>query len=370
MVDVKYVLGILGQIIFYYACSISITFFNKWSFSSFHFPLVVSFFHMTIVSHVIWLYRTATKGVSGKDEITWNLFFRRVCPTAIAAAVDIGLSNWSFMYITVSMYTMCKSTTIIFILISAIIFKLEKPKILSAVVIALIAFGLFLFTYKSTSFHLWGFILVMAASAVGGLRWVLAQILLQRDSLGLTSTLEFVYYVEPVMAVSILPLALAIEGSDMALSPDFILADRHESLYVLFVVAVGASLALFLTFSEYLLLSNTSSITVSICGIIKEILILGLASTVGKDRLSPINMIGLVVCLSGISLHVYLKYKSNKFKDTKSSSSSSHNTNSKKNTESYELSTFAVANDIERQGLLDSEDSTGSYSNEQVTGRK
>ena len=55
----------------------------------------------------------------------------------------------------------------------------------------------------------------------------------------------------------------------MALSPDFILADRHESLYVLFVVAVGASLALFLTFSEYLLLSNTSSITVSICGIIK-----------------------------------------------------------------------------------------------------
>ena len=58
-------------------------------------------------------------------------------------------------------------------------------KILSVVVIALIAFGLFLFTYKSTSFNLFGFILVMAASAVGGLRWVLAQILLQRDSLGI-----------------------------------------------------------------------------------------------------------------------------------------------------------------------------------------
>ena len=32
---------------------------------------------------------------------------------------------------------------------------------------------------------------------------------------GLTSTLEFVYYVEPVMAVSILPLALAIEGKEL-----------------------------------------------------------------------------------------------------------------------------------------------------------
>ena len=55
----------------------------------------------------------------------------------------------------------------------------------------------------------------------------------------------------------------------MVLSPDFILAVQQESLHVLFVVGVGATLALFLTFSEYLLLSNTSSITVSICGIMK-----------------------------------------------------------------------------------------------------
>ena len=55
----------------------------------------------------------------------------------------------------------------------------------------------------------------------------------------------------------------------MALSPDFILASQAQSLHVMFIVAVGASLALGLTFSEYLLLGNTSSITVSICGIVK-----------------------------------------------------------------------------------------------------
>ena len=55
---------------------------------------------------------------------------------------------------------------------------------MSGVVIGLISLGLFMFTYKSTSFNLFGFILVMSASAIGGLRWVLAQILLQRESLG------------------------------------------------------------------------------------------------------------------------------------------------------------------------------------------
>eukprot|EP00116_Pleurobrachia_bachei_P007858 sb/3468120/ len=226
---------------------------------------------------------------------------------------------------------MCKSSVIIFILVAAIIFKLEKPKLLSIVVVILIAIGLFLFTYQSTSFNLFGFILVMTASAISGLRWVLSQILLQRDSLGLSNTLEFVYHVEPVMAISILPLALGMEGSEMVLSTEFIMADKHQSLWILFVVVSGAFLALMLTFSEYLLLSSTSSITISICGIVKgvplslcdllfwiynretpkrrEIAILVLASTVGGDKLSSINVVGLVVCLSGISLHVYMKYK-------------------------------------------------------------
>ena len=46
----------------------------------------------------------------------------------------------------------------------------------------------------------------------------------------------------------------------------------------------------------------------------QEIVILGLASTVGGDKLSSINISGLVVCLTGISLHVYLKYQSTKCK--------------------------------------------------------
>ena len=126
---------ILGQILFYYCWSISITFFNKWCFSvspilerlilifnrpelnlyacamhlirlyyldhntslpqNFHFPLIVSFLHMTIVSHVIWLYRTVTKGTAKKDDITWTLYAKRVCPTG-KLLVDFQFFKVSF----------------------------------------------------------------------------------------------------------------------------------------------------------------------------------------------------------------------------------------------------------------------------------
>lgn len=41
-----------------------------------------------------------------------------------------------------------------------------------------------MFTYKSTQFNVEGFALVLGASFIGGIRWTLTQILLQKADLG------------------------------------------------------------------------------------------------------------------------------------------------------------------------------------------
>jgi len=53
-------------------------------------------------------------------------------------------------------------------------------------VVLFIAVGLFMFTYESTQFNAAGFSLVLFASFVSGLRWTLAQIVLQREETGLS----------------------------------------------------------------------------------------------------------------------------------------------------------------------------------------
>lgn len=60
-------------------------------------------------------------------------------------------------------------------------------------------------------------------------------------------------------------------------------------------------------FSEYLVISCTSSLTLSIAGIFKEVCTLVLAVEWTGDQISEINALGLLMCLGGISLHVALK---------------------------------------------------------------
>jgi len=47
-----------------------------------------------------------------------------------------------------------------------------------------------MFTYESTQFNAAGFFLVLLASFISGLRWTLAQMVLQREDLGLSLLCE------------------------------------------------------------------------------------------------------------------------------------------------------------------------------------
>jgi hypothetical protein len=57
---------------------------------------------------------------------SWKDYIKIVVPNGIATGLDIGFSNFSLVFITLSFYVMCKSTTPLFLLMFAIIWGLEK----------------------------------------------------------------------------------------------------------------------------------------------------------------------------------------------------------------------------------------------------
>ncbi|XP_075772309.1 LOW QUALITY PROTEIN: solute carrier family 35 member C2 [Pelodiscus sinensis] len=245
--------------------------------------------------------------------LSWTDYLRRVAPTALSTALDVGLSNWSFLYITVSLYTMTKSSAILFILLFSLIFRLEELRMALVLVVLLIAGGLFMFTYESTQFNTEGFVLVLGASFLGGIRWTLTQMLMQKAELGLHNPIDTMFHLQPLMFLGLFPLFVAFEGLPLSTSEK--LFRFHEAGLLLAVVgklSLGGFLAFGLGFSEFLLVSRTSSLTLSIAGIFKEICTLLLATRLLGDRLTLLNWVGFAVCLSGISLHVTLKAFSSK----------------------------------------------------------
>nr|CAD7409861.1 unnamed protein product [Timema poppensis] len=243
-----------------------------------------------------------------------------------------------FFFIT-PRYTMTKSTSIVFILGFALFFKLEKKSWSLVMIVLMIAVGLFLFTYESTQFDVGGFLLILTASFMSGLRWTLAQLLMQKSKMGLENPIDMVYHVQPWMVIAILPFAVAFEGTVLGLlyskriktvswhniqSPAVNSSLRkgprvfttcktycfenlsHTSVRALTVCA-GALLAFAMEVSEYLVVTRTSSLTLSVACIFKEVFTLVLAVEWTGDKISVVNLIGLLVCLGGIIVHVVQK---------------------------------------------------------------
>ncbi|XP_034497634.1 solute carrier family 35 member C2 [Ailuropoda melanoleuca] len=293
----------LGLVLLYYCFSIGITFYNKWLTKSFHFPLFMTMLHLAVIFLFSALSRALVQCSSHRARVvlSWTDYLRRVAPTALGSAG----ASW---VICPCRYTMTKSSAVLFILIFSLIFKLEELRAALVLVVLLIAGGLFMFTYKSTQFNVEGFALVLGASFIGGIRWTLTQMLLQKAELGLQNPIDTMFHLQPLMFLGLFPLFAIFEGLHLSTSEKiFRFQDTGLLLRVLGSLFLGGILAFGLGFSEFLLVSRTSSLTLSIAGIFKEVCTLLLAAHLLGDQISLLNWLGFALCLSGISLHVALK---------------------------------------------------------------
>lgn len=320
-VDFRQICRTVSYVIAFYVCSISLTFYNQRFIHQFRFPLSITMTHLftkfVLAAFIRWIWFCK----SGQERVIlpWGEYFKRVAPPGFAASLDIGLSNWSFEFITISLYTMTKTSVVVFILFFSLVFRLEKPRCCLIFVVIFIAVGLLLFTFELTQFHALGFSLVLTASFLSGLRWTLSQMVLQKKEAGLSNPLDMMFHIQPWMILALLPLSAGFEGLSLSTSK-YAFAFRDSDLLAihLLILFAGAFLAFMLEFTEFLLVSHTSSLTLSVAGIFKEVLTLSLATIIYGDRLNAINVIGLITCIAGITLHVILKAVYRNDEETKS----------------------------------------------------
>ncbi|KAM9371984.1 LOW QUALITY PROTEIN: solute carrier family 35 member C2 [Phaethornis superciliosus] len=284
----------------------------------FPFPMLASFLHRLLIFGLLALPRglASCRSVRLRAALSWPDRIRRARERALSCSLDIALSNWSFLYVT-SLYTMTKSSAILLILFS-LLFKLVEVRVM-LVVVLLIAGGLFMFTYKSRQFNPQWFVLVLYASFLGDIHWIIMQILMQKAELvmsGLQNLINLIFHLQPLMFLVLFPLFVVFEGLLLSISEK--LFCFHEVGMLFFLVGklfLGGILAFVLGF-ERLLVSRTPNLTLSIAGIFKEI-ILFLTMCLLGDHLSLLNWLGFAICLSGISLHGILKAMNSKGPNSK-----------------------------------------------------
>jgi len=308
----KFTLAIktVGLVSIYFFTSIGLTFYQSSLLKKIHFPISIVIFHFVMKLLLAFVCRQCYSLYTGvpRVKLGWSHFLGKVGIVALVASLDIGLSQCSFQYIQVALYTVTKSTSIIFILFFAILFGLERKHWSLIFVVLMICTGLTMFTYKSTNFSFIGFSMVLSASFLSGIRWTLSQSVMQRSEMGLANPIDMIFHVQPIMIITLVPFLLGLEAQRIV----HMLSDTTEYNIQVFsmditMVLAGGILAFLMECAEFLLVSHTSSLTLSISGIVKEIITMSLAVIYQSSHLSTINAIGLAVCLLGISLHVLRK---------------------------------------------------------------
>ncbi|UIZ22161.1 hypothetical protein KXD40_005161 [Peronospora effusa] len=239
-----------------------------------------------------------------------TIYWKLAVPIGVCTALDIMLSNMSLFYITVTFYTIVKSGGNVWNLLFSIFLGHQRPSWPLVAVIVLISSGIGLASYGSAHFVLHGFVLVLAASVVGTLRWVLTQSLLQsmEDNYGAprNKVLAVVYYVSPASALGLLPIALFTEASDYT-SSRFLL-DLQLLMMSLFFIFISGCLAFVLIFIEISLVKKTSALSLGIAGSFKDVTQVLLAVFIFGDELIAINVFGLVVATCGVLFYTFIKH--------------------------------------------------------------
>ncbi|KAM3434642.1 hypothetical protein MY4824_005321 [Beauveria thailandica] len=317
-----------GLILLWYLFSLSISLYNKWMFDkdrlNFAFPLFTTAMHMlvqfSLASLVLYFfpslrpYRKHTSDLGrsrhedepNSSKMSKLYYLTRIGPCGAATSLDIGLGNMSLKSITLTFYTMCKSSSLAFVLIFAFIFRLEKPTWRLVAIIGTMTAGVILMVSGEVEFKLSGFLLVISAAFFSGFRWGLTQLLLLRNP-ATSNPFSSIFFLSPVMFITLFAMAIPVEGfSELFEGFDRISQEFGTFMTPVFLLFPGC-IAFFMIASEFALLQRTSVVTLSIAGIFKEVVTISAASLIFHDELSFVNFIGLLTTLVAIGAYNYVK---------------------------------------------------------------
>lgn len=322
-----------GLCVAFWLLSGGLTLFNKWFFSHHGFPFPILFIMCTMVMHTLItqiIVRLMLPG-SYRQTVPQRVFCVYLLPIAFCSALEIATSNLALVKLSVSFHTMVHASKPVFFAIWSVVLGLERANWQIAGIVSLVAFGVLLLSLgesltqragqeKMETFDMLSFWLILFSCFISGLRWNVAQLMLQRISIGSETAkkekltpINLSYYTSPFSALSLLPFFLLVELERFI---KYVQRDDVDIGEDLFGFGVLISIwALVMTLVEFYFVKQTSALMFSMAAILKELGVITLAIILHGDTLPALNVLGFIFCIAGVV--AYQRYKFSKYEEIK-----------------------------------------------------
>lgn len=290
----------------YFGFSVTLVVYNKWLISvwEFEFPLFITLIHMCIKFIISWVVVFFFSRRAEIPKISRVVYYLYAAPVGVTTALDVAASNASFFYVSIALYTVVKSTSLIFVFTFSVLYGIQKCEFRLLLVTLIICGGVLMATYSDSLFDPVGFTLVFLSAALGGYRWCLTEILMSKIGTKMNSLMT-IYTIAPASVIVLIPFTLWLESGRLMNSKFF----KEKDLLVLAIInVVGSGLfAYSMIYVELAVLHRTSSLSLGVIGYLKQIFQIVLSVLIFHDVLSVVNVLGVITTFFGMIYYSSIK---------------------------------------------------------------
>ncbi|CAN8075820.1 unnamed protein product [Agarophyton chilense] len=295
---------VLFYIICWFTANGTTVLFNKYIFKTMQFtnPLCLTLIHMVTQSILAHLTIDYFKTVD-KVRVDPVDYYSKLLVIAFVFCTNICLGNISLRFVPVSFMQTIKSLTpVCTALLQYLVFR-SRLRTSALMALVPISGGVALASVTELEFHLGGFIAALAACFLTGLKFVLSsQMLAGRYKL---DSINLLYYMAPPSAALLLPIVLLVEKNGVLA---WFLSPERTSRDFLFLLLSGV-ISFILNVTLFIVLKATSSVTVTVAGNIKTVLVIGISILIFQNAVTWVNLMGCMIAISGCCWYGLIKDK-------------------------------------------------------------
>ncbi|KAI5578908.1 hypothetical protein POPTR_008G063400v4 [Populus trichocarpa] len=244
----------------WYCSNIGVLLLNKYLLSNygFKYPIFLTMCHMTACSllsyvAIAWMKMVPMQTIRSKTQ------FLKISALSLVFCVSVVFGNISLRFLPVSFNQAVGATTPFFTAVFAYLMILKREAWLTYATLVPVVTGVVIASGGEPSFHLFGFIMCISATAARALKSVLQGILLSSEGEKLNS-MNLLLYMAPIAVVILLPVTLVMEENVVGITVALARDDSKIIWYLLF----NSALAYFVNLTNFLVTKHTSALTLQV----------------------------------------------------------------------------------------------------------
>uniref|UniRef100_A0A0A9FH30 Sugar phosphate transporter domain-containing protein n=1 Tax=Arundo donax TaxID=35708 RepID=A0A0A9FH30_ARUDO len=289
-----------GLVAAWYASNIGVLLLNKYLLSvyGFRFPVFLTACHMSACALLSGLAHAASARRAPTPHPRSRGQLARVAVLGAVFCASVVAGNVSLRYLPVSFNQAVGATTPFFTAVLAYAVAARREACATYAALVPVVAGVVIATGGEPSFHLFGFIMCVGATAGRALKTVLQGILLSSEEEKLNS-MDLLRYMAPVAVFLLVPATLIMEREALGVVATL----AREDPNFIWILLCNSSLAYFVNLTNFLVTKHTSPLTLQVLGNAKGAVAVVVSILIFRNPVTFVGMLGYGITVAGVVLY-------------------------------------------------------------------